>query len=319
MVKLRITLGIRTTSMLILILMFIISGCTRHYIAFGDSITKGFGDDEGEGYPPKLSKMLSSFCVSYKIHNKGELGEDSSGGRKRIDGILGDSDYRKVTRILIQFGTNDTRSDDTHPKPTPVAKFKENLQEIIDRVKAAGKSPLLAKIPVMYAECMPPQSCEPFDDLNTAEYNDRIREYNEAIDQLVWANRLEIEEGCLLIPPDFYAYFESTGRDSLGKSTEFSDNWHPNRVGYHKMAELWKHALRGEECGRFPNGYSCKSGNVCQSGNCVDGFCCASSSCADFGCNASCETGVCRPNCDPDQVCCEFGVPWAYCSNTPCR
>jgi lysophospholipase L1-like esterase len=56
-------------------------------------------------------------------------------------------------------------------------------------------------------------------------------DYNVAIDELVILNNI------LVTPPDFYNYFRT-------HQNEFSDNLHPNGVGYQSMAELWFSVLQ---------------------------------------------------------------------------
>ena len=71
--------------------------------------------------------------------------------------------------------------------------------------------------------------------------------------------------------------------------------------------------------GKKPNGARCTMGNQCQSGHCVGGTCCKYASCRDFGCRATCATGVCRPNCQSSQRCCNWGGDGTCVSrNRPC-
>jgi lysophospholipase L1-like esterase len=57
-----------------------------------------------------------------------------------------------------------------------------------------------------------------------------IREYNEAIDELVAENDIAVT------PPDFFSYFQQ-------HQDEIPDGLHPNIIGYKSMANLWFIAL----------------------------------------------------------------------------
>src|SRR4051812_7363078 len=55
---------------------------TGPWVAFGDSLTSGYGANEGGDYPAQLSKRLG-----IAIQNLGEAGETSADGLKRIDRV----------------------------------------------------------------------------------------------------------------------------------------------------------------------------------------------------------------------------------------
>ena len=220
-------------------------GCNRHYIAYGDSITKGCGDcsqpncrGDCEGYPPKLAAWLSNESdYTYYIHTESAVGKTSSWGRDNIQTRLDKEENAGATHVLIQFGTNDATGD------ISATAFKNNMQDIIDIIKENDKTPLLAKIPIAYGPCSSLEHCDPFPDPQTAQENVSIREYNTKIDELVRENQLNVPSGCMLNPPDFYAYFKATGVDDRGTSPEFDDRLHPNAQGYQAMAQLWANAL----------------------------------------------------------------------------
>jgi lysophospholipase L1-like esterase len=217
------------------VLIFGISSANAQvYIAFGDSITWGNGDDNlanGKGFPPILSQLLGS-----KVINAGEVGDKSKDGVIKISTVL--SNYPNATHVLIQFGTNDARASDS----VSVENYKTNITQIISTVKDAGKRPLLAKIPIQFRG---EGSFKPPCDAASAQtVNQRIREYNKAVEQLITENNLEVALGHPLTPPDFYSYFEKKPIDSHGKSIEFSDCIHPNDAGYKSMAVQWKAALQ---------------------------------------------------------------------------
>jgi outer membrane protein assembly factor BamB len=210
-------------------------------VAFGDSITQGFKDDDpsdGTGYPPILAQLLSSSNTTYTIHNEGKVNKTSEWGSQQIGNTL--AQYPNASTILIQFGTNDA----VHGV-SPAA-FKSHMQAIITAVLNSGKKPLIAKIPLMYADCMQLPDCTAYSRPTDAPRNQLVLSYNQIIDQLIDDNHIEIETGVRFNPPDLLSYLRAIEHDSHGKPVEFGDYWHPDGDGYAAMAQLWLRSLRGE-------------------------------------------------------------------------
>jgi lysophospholipase L1-like esterase len=242
------------TALISLSLVFILGASSAYaqnvYVAFGDSITKGMGDDNlanGEGYPPLLGQMLPA--PNNTVINAGDPGDTSSDGANKISTVL--SNNPNATHVLIQFGTNDARASTS----VSVNDYRTNLRKIIRAVEDAGKRPLLAKIPILYRgkDAMQPP-CDAAS-ASAQTVNQRIREYNEVIGQLAAEYNLEVERGRPLTPPDFYGYFESTNVDAAGKSVKFDDCVHPNDMGYQSMARLWAAVLNVPPVDGQPNTY----------------------------------------------------------------
>ena len=103
-------------------------------VAFGDSLTAGFGLPQPASYPALLQKKLDADGFAYEVVNAGVSGDTSAGGVRRIDWALeGD-----VKIVILELGANDIlrgQSIDT---------MKENLARIIERVKAHGATVMLA-------------------------------------------------------------------------------------------------------------------------------------------------------------------------------
>src|SRR5688500_11820357 len=57
-------------------------------VAFGDSLTAGFGLTERESYPYLLQEQLNSDGHNYEVINAGVSGDTSMGGLERIDWVL---------------------------------------------------------------------------------------------------------------------------------------------------------------------------------------------------------------------------------------
>src|SRR5687768_503148 len=64
------------------------------YIAFGDSITAGVGDDDlrtEKGYPPRLEALLLGAGINAAVDNYGVGGEDTVQGLARLPGVLNEA------------------------------------------------------------------------------------------------------------------------------------------------------------------------------------------------------------------------------------
>src|SRR5687768_1874829 len=63
-------------------------------IAFGDSLTAGFGLAEKESYPYLLQQKLNSDGYNFEVVNAGVSGDTSRGGLERIDWVLEQEDAK---------------------------------------------------------------------------------------------------------------------------------------------------------------------------------------------------------------------------------
>lgn len=106
----------------------------RKIVAFGDSLTAGFGLAEKESYPYLLQKKLEADSFSYEVVNAGISGETSLGGLERIDWVL---EQENVEILILELGANDLLRN------LPVAKMKDNLARIIKKAQAKKITVLL--------------------------------------------------------------------------------------------------------------------------------------------------------------------------------
>ena len=244
----------------------IVFGIGDYYVAFGDSITDGVGDDiaiddisadgrnVGGGYMPILNDLLTAAKgIPHTVVNETIPGYESGDGVAVINDAIAAHPNSKY--FLILFGTND--SDISSPVMSGLnalpgdedypGTFKDNMQQIIDAVQDAAKIPLISKVPIRYGDCSEPGDCDAYPDPANAPANILIQDYNLVIDQLITENNLEFNPenypGVMLSPPDLYSYYESTGVDGSGKSPQFFDWLHPNGFGYQSLADLWLQAL----------------------------------------------------------------------------
>jgi acyl-CoA thioesterase-1 len=96
-------------------------------IAFGDSLTAGFGLAEKESYPYLLQQKLNAEGFDYEVVNAGVSGDTSLGGAERADWVLG----RENAKVLIlALGANDLL------RRMPVDQMKANLEKILEKAKA---------------------------------------------------------------------------------------------------------------------------------------------------------------------------------------
>lgn len=103
-------------------------------VAFGDSLTAGYGLSPDESYPALLQQKLRADEYEYEVVNAGVSGDTTAGGLRRIDWAL-DGDVRIV---ILELGGNDFL------RGQPVAEMKQNLAQIIERAKGKGAQVLLA-------------------------------------------------------------------------------------------------------------------------------------------------------------------------------
>lgn len=95
-------------------------------VAFGDSLTAGYGLSPSQSYPALLQKRLDERGYSYHVINAGVSGDTSAGGLRRLEWTLkGD-----VCILILELGANDAL------RGQPPAETKKNLAQIIE---ATGK------------------------------------------------------------------------------------------------------------------------------------------------------------------------------------
>src|ERR1043166_6424144 len=93
-------------------------------IAFGDSLTAGYGAQPGEDYPSRLSALLGAPVI-----NAGVSGDTTASALARVDNDVLARDPRLV---LVGLGGNDFLGG------VPIATTEANLREIVRKVEGAG-------------------------------------------------------------------------------------------------------------------------------------------------------------------------------------
>jgi acyl-CoA thioesterase-1 len=95
-------------------------------VFFGDSLTAGYGLSTAQAFPAIVQDVLDENGFDYEVVNAGLSGETTAGGLSRIDWIL----QKEVDIFILELGANDAL------RGLPLDQTKENLQSIIDKVKA---------------------------------------------------------------------------------------------------------------------------------------------------------------------------------------
>lgn len=96
---------------------------TGPWVAFGDSLTEGFGATEGHDYPAVLSQKLD-----IKIVNLGRAGETTADGLKRVEQAAA----LRPRVVLLCMGGNDVL------QKIPREEMFNNLSALIDRFHKEG-------------------------------------------------------------------------------------------------------------------------------------------------------------------------------------
>src|SRR5437016_5486204 len=103
-------------------------------LAFGDSLTAGYGVPRGSGYPEQLQRKLDVLGYKYRVVNMGISGDTTSGGRARLQAALS----AMPSIVILELGANDGL------RGQPVAQMQANLEEMIGEFQKAGAKVVLA-------------------------------------------------------------------------------------------------------------------------------------------------------------------------------
>src|SRR5262249_16413223 len=103
-------------------------------VAFGDSLTAGYGLSEDQSFTTLLEQKLDEKGYRYRVVNAGMSGDTSAGGVRRIDWAL----EGPVKFLVLELGGNDGL------RGLPVTDMKKNLATIIERAQSHGATVILA-------------------------------------------------------------------------------------------------------------------------------------------------------------------------------
>ncbi len=181
----------------------------------GDSITAGAFRRQlgaGTGFDELIHAQRPTFAPT--ILNGGIGGELSTMGLAHVaDWLDANPD---IQHFAILYGTNDSWGVQT-PSSANLVKFTSNMTSIVDMLIAAGRVPILARIPF------------------ATMFHDNLAPFNAAIDEISTSHGLPCG-------PDLYSWF----RDHPEELS--SDGVHPSDIGYRSLNRLWAMAMLG----RYP-------------------------------------------------------------------
>jgi len=103
-------------------------------VAFGNSLSAGFGVPSGQSYPDFLQREINAAGYRYRVVNQGISGDTTSGGAARV----GEATALKPEVIILELGGNDGL------RGLPLEATRENLTAMIEQSQAAGAKVLLA-------------------------------------------------------------------------------------------------------------------------------------------------------------------------------
>ncbi|STX50017.1 Esterase TesA precursor [Legionella busanensis] len=110
-------------------------------LILGDSLSAGFGIEEGKGWVNLLNERLQKESLPYKVVNYSTSGDTTSNGLAKLSGALS---KHKPNIVIIELGANDGL------RGLSIAEIKGNLEKLI--VKSQEKS---AKV-LLLATLLPP-------------------------------------------------------------------------------------------------------------------------------------------------------------------
>ena len=95
-------------------------------LVLGDSLSDGFQLKRSEAYPALIANKLRDAGLNLQVTNASATGGTTEGGLERLPAHL----KRKIDIFVLELGINDAF------RGVPVGQIQNNLQQIIDRVKA---------------------------------------------------------------------------------------------------------------------------------------------------------------------------------------
>jgi acyl-CoA thioesterase I len=107
-------------------------------LAFGDSLTEGYGLPEADGFVPQLQRWLAAHgAADATVVNGGVSGDTTAGGLARIDWSLGDD----IDGVIVELGANDML------RGLPTGAMRANLDGILTAIDRRGLPVMLTGLP----------------------------------------------------------------------------------------------------------------------------------------------------------------------------
>lgn len=197
-------LGNLVAGMVLLLAAGLPAAAETRILAFGDSLTAGYGLSPEEGFTGQLQNWLAAHgATDVTVINAGVSGETTAGGRARIEWALGD----KPDAVIVELGANDLL------RGLDPGEAKANLAAILTAIDKQKLPVILAGVPV------PPNYGAEYRDAFKALYPDLAQQY-----------------GAILYPSFFSGL--GKGRNMLQIMRLFQgDGLHPNAEGVAAIVE----------------------------------------------------------------------------------
>jgi lysophospholipase L1-like esterase len=195
---------------------------SKGYLAFGDSITFGIGDDPtraNPGYPPRLQNLLVTAGVNATVGNFGLGGEKTPAGLTRLDEVLATAKAGDV--LILMEGTNDIN------KSVSLETTIFNLDTMAGKAEAKGLGVIQATVIPR-----PPDAKVDSDNLLTEQLNGRIRN----LAGVRGRKEADPNEVFLELPNLFSGFYSNAPDDHVG---------HPNAAGYDILARVFYNVIQG--------------------------------------------------------------------------
>ena len=109
----------------------------KFVLAFGDSLTAGYGLKPGEGFAPQLEAALRRSGTPARVYNAGVSGDTTAQGRARLGFVLGTL-KTKPDLVILQLGANDML------RAIDPAQTEANLNAMLTELKKRGITVLIA-------------------------------------------------------------------------------------------------------------------------------------------------------------------------------
>src|SRR5205807_10326301 len=176
---------------------------TKTILVFGDSLSDGFMLARSEAYPALLAKKLRAAGLSFQVTNASAAGGTTKGGLERLPAHL----KHRIDILVLELGINDAF------RGLPVDQIENNLQRIIDKVKARNPN-----VRVLIAGMQLPNYAA----------DDYVSAFGKMFAELAAKN------GAALVP----YLLEGVAGDPL---LNLADGIHPNAAGQKILAEnVWR-------------------------------------------------------------------------------
>lgn len=109
----------------------------RLIVAFGDSLTAGYGLKPQEAFPAQLQAALRKNGISARVHNAGVSGDTTTAGKARLGWVLASLKV-KPQLVILELGANDML------RGLSPAQTRANLDAMLAEMKRRGIPVVLA-------------------------------------------------------------------------------------------------------------------------------------------------------------------------------